>query len=110
MICARPGGAVTQVGFKPTAPRTSPTQGRGMVLRHVSARPGSRRSSDADVRDRDYFLSLSSDYKEENTGRSLLFSIFPITEVSYRRRLAAVWLHDWAIPRAQLIPTPSRFY
>jgi hypothetical protein len=59
MICARPGGAVTQVGFKPTAPRTSPTQGRGVVLRHVSARPASRRSSDADVRDWNYFLSLS---------------------------------------------------
>jgi hypothetical protein len=67
---------VTQVGFKPTVPRTSPTQGRGVVLRHVSARPASRRSSDADVRDRDYFLSLSLPTIKRKTPAEASFSPF----------------------------------
>jgi hypothetical protein len=45
------GGIVVRVGFKPTAPRASPT-GRGeWALSHVLARPPSRRPSDANVRD-----------------------------------------------------------
>jgi hypothetical protein len=85
MIWARPGGTVARVGFKPTTPCVSPTRDRGAALRHVPAGMGSRRPSDADVRDWDDFLSLSlslslsSDYKDENVGRASFFLPFSLS-------------------------------
>jgi hypothetical protein len=90
MIWARTGGIMARVSFKPTTPRASPTQDRGAAPYHILARLASRQPSDGDVWDRDHFLSLSlsSDYKEENVGRSLLlFTIFPIAKVRYRHPL-----------------------
>jgi hypothetical protein len=83
MIWAWPGGTVAGVGFKLTTPCASPTRDRGAALRHVPAGMGSRRPSDADVRDRDDFLSLSlslsSDYKDENVGRASFFLPFSLS-------------------------------
>jgi hypothetical protein len=90
MNWARPGGTVAWVGFKPTALGASQT-GTGEQLCAVFPpdRQALGRPTD-DVRDREHFLALSSDYKKENAGRSyLLVAIFPIVEVSYHRPLAA---------------------
>jgi hypothetical protein len=115
MIWAWPDGIVAQVSFKPTAPHASPTRDRGAALRCVPARPASHRPAVADVQDRDHSLSLSSDYKEENAGRSFLFPVtFPPTPrwvpPSTHRRLATVWLRHWAIPHTQLILISLRFF
>jgi hypothetical protein len=105
MNCTRLGGTVAWVSFKLITSSTSPTQDRGAVLSHVPARLASQRLAVADVQDWDHSLSLSSDYKKENVGRSFLFPIaFSPTPrwvlLSTHCRLAIVWLCHWAIPRA----------
>jgi hypothetical protein len=115
MNWARPWGTVAQVGFKPTALRVSSTGigercctvfpldqqavGRSMPMCWTGTSP-----------------SLSPPPIKRTTPVEASFSpslFLPNVEVRHpaaHRRLATVWIHHWAIPRVQLIPTPLRFY
>jgi hypothetical protein len=105
MIWAQPGGTVAWVGFKPTVLYASLIRDRGALLHHIPTKPASRQPAVADMQDRDHSLSLSSDYKEENAGRSFLFPVaFSPTPrwvlLSTGHLLATIWLRHWAIPCA----------
>jgi hypothetical protein len=80
-------------------------QDRGAVLHCVPTGSASRRLAITDMWDRDHSPSLSSDYKEENVGRSVLFPIMfsPMPRwvpPSTHHQLATVWLPHLAIPPA----------